>query len=167
MNVFSVSVLLSIDPRHIHSHHHWPAVPPSHHPTFPTPSNHATNPPPASHISNVKRLVGTLVTLPPHPTPATMPPSDLAKAFATVVNARYSCKTFNPDKPVPADILRSITEMTSRAPTSFNTQPWIAVVVQGAAAKRRLGEAMAMPNRVRRAGRRPMNYSPPAPVPRP
>ena len=47
------------------------------------------------------------------------------------INKRQSIRAFKPD-PVPADILRKITEGALRSPSGSNSQPWELAVVTGA-----------------------------------
>jgi nitroreductase len=45
--------------------------------------------------------------------------------FRDVVYGRRSVSFFDPEKPVPEGLLREMIEMAaSRAPSSFNLQPW-------------------------------------------
>lgn len=73
-------------------------------------------------------------------------PQSPAEAFADIVARRYACKEYDPNRQVPDSVLRTIMDLTQRAPTSFNTQPWIAIVVRDTQAKRRLVDAMAAGN---------------------
>jgi len=73
-----------------------------------------------------------------------------AEAFTSLVHSRYACKEFSP-KAVPDDVLRKLMDLTLRAPTSFNTQPWIAVVVRDADAKGKLVAALAPGNQPKAA----------------
>lgn len=73
--------------------------------------------------------------------------STSAEHFSQLVHARYACKAFDPSKPVDDGALRACLELAQRAPTSFNTQPWVAIVVKGADAKATLSEALAEGNR--------------------
>jgi len=69
-----------------------------------------------------------------------MPESAL---FHDVVRARHSTRAFLPD-PVPDEIIRTILEDASRAPSNCNTQPWDVHIVSGAKRDelaRLLGEA--------------------------
>eukprot|EP00854_Cymbomonas_tetramitiformis_P022898 gene22898-27680_t len=45
------------------------------------------------------------------------------------IKARYCCKDFKTDV-VPESVLKNVLALTQRAPSCFNTQPWVAVVVQ-------------------------------------
>lgn len=51
-----------------------------------------------------------------------------AQVFSRIVHARNAARAFS-DKPVPRDILNKLVELTVRAPTSFNVQPWCMVLV--------------------------------------
>lgn len=58
----------------------------------------------------------------------------------TAIQTRRSIKTFE-DKPVPADMLQRLVELTVAAPSSYNLQDWRIVLVQGAEKKQALTEA--------------------------
>jgi nitroreductase len=73
--------------------------------------------------------------------------ADLPAAFKAIIEARYACKAFDPTRSVPEETLSAILELTRRAPTSLNTQPWVAVLVKGEDARARLAEAMMPGNR--------------------
>lgn len=62
--------------------------------------------------------------------------------FARVVNARYSCYTFDPNKEVDEAALKACIELTKQAPRVKNTQPWTAIVVRSLEAKAKLITAM-------------------------
>lgn len=73
-------------------------------------------------------------------------PSSPAEAFTKLVNERYACKEFDATRPVSDDLLAKLIELTQRSPTSFNTQPWIAIVVRDPDAKAKLVSALAPGN---------------------
>ncbi len=62
-------------------------------------------------------------------------------AFRALVNARYSCKEFQ-ETPVPAPTVSALLDLTQRAPTSFNSQPYRLILVQDAAVRKQLAGAM-------------------------
>lgn len=64
-----------------------------------------------------------------------MPTIELYEAMRTL----RAVRRLRPD-PVPDAVLRRVLEAASWAPTGGNAQPWRAVVVRDAAAKRRMGE---------------------------
>lgn len=47
------------------------------------------------------------------------------------VQARHSTREFLKDKPVPTDLVARLLELSARAPSGGNTQPWHAYVVTG------------------------------------
>lgn len=67
-------------------------------------------------------------------------------SFAKVVHSRYACKAFT-DRPIADDVLVAVLTLTQRCPTSFNVQPWKAVVVRSTEAKAALAAAMPDGNR--------------------
>mmetsp|Transcript_26282 Transcript_26282/g.67974 ORF Transcript_26282/g.67974 Transcript_26282/m.67974 type:complete len:289 (+) Transcript_26282:163-1029(+) len=73
---------------------------------------------------------------------------DEAGAMARISAARVSCKAFL-DKPVDKQILESILQVTQRAPTSFNTQPYRLVVVSSKEAKEALAATMMETNKAK------------------
>ena len=58
------------------------------------------------------------------------------------IASRRSVRAFKPD-PVPLDIVRQILEVSARAPSGTNMQPWKARVVTGAARERLTRAALA------------------------
>ena len=52
-----------------------------------------------------------------------------AAIFEKIVLNRKAIKSFIPDKPVPPEVLSHILGLTQRAPSGYNLQPWVAVVV--------------------------------------
>jgi 3-hydroxypropanoate dehydrogenase len=71
-----------------------------------------------------------------------------AATFAAIVNARYSCKEFS-SRLVSDSTLDALLALTQRAPTSFNTQPWVVVVVRDEAARARLVASLAPGNQLK------------------
>lgn len=69
-----------------------------------------------------------------------------AESFAGVVGARYTCKAYDPARPLPAGALEACLAAARRAPTGFNVQPYVAVAVRGEEAKRALAKCMLGPN---------------------
>ena len=48
--------------------------------------------------------------------------------FTTLLTSRYSGRRFDPDKPVPHALVRSILEAGQLAPSCYNEQPWRYIV---------------------------------------
>ena len=46
------------------------------------------------------------------------------------------------DKPVPRDLLEQVIRAASKAPSGSNTQPWVFVVVDDAAKRAEIGDAL-------------------------
>jgi len=61
--------------------------------------------------------------------------------YAAMASLR-AVRRLRPD-PIPGPVLRRVLEAATWAPTGGNAQPWRALLVRGAAAKRRLGELYA------------------------
>ncbi|KAK7196382.1 nitroreductase-like protein [Novymonas esmeraldas] len=57
------------------------------------------------------------------------------------VRERWTCRQFDPDRPISLDTLRRVLAATTRAPTGFNLQGWHAVVVTDAARREQLYKA--------------------------
>src|SRR4030042_1218472 len=57
--------------------------------------------------------------------------------FAEVVSRRRSCRAFDPDRPVPEELITECLRAAQLAPSACNAQPWRFVVV-AEADKRRL-----------------------------
>jgi nitroreductase len=51
--------------------------------------------------------------------------------FDDVVQRRRSIRAFDPNRPVPAALLREVFELAQRAPSNCNAQPWQVIVVSG------------------------------------
>lgn len=66
----------------------------------------------------------------------------LAEAFELVSRQRYTCRSFQPQLPIPAPVLRRIVELAQMAPTSFNLQPYKLLLVRGEEGKDKLASAM-------------------------
>ncbi|MEY4632442.1 MAG: hypothetical protein RIQ81_2562 [Pseudomonadota bacterium] len=60
-----------------------------------------------------------------------------AEALCRIVLARRSVRRFSPD-PIPHGMLEQVLAITQRAPTGYNLQGWIAIVVTDADIKRKL-----------------------------
>jgi nitroreductase len=58
--------------------------------------------------------------------------SDTAKIFADIVNKRRSIRAYKPE-PVAQDVLDTLFNVSLRAPSNCNTQPWQVHVASGAA----------------------------------
>ncbi|CAM9886021.1 unnamed protein product, partial [Choristocarpus tenellus] len=71
-----------------------------------------------------------------------------AKAFTRVSLARVSTKFFD-GREIPEDVLRKVLALVSRAPSSFNSQPYMCIVVTSEDAKHNFSRAMLGPNRKR------------------
>lgn len=67
-------------------------------------------------------------------------------SLAALARERYACKALDPARPLEEGALRACLEVAQRAPTSFNTQPWCAVVVQAPEARRALAKGMMAAN---------------------
>ncbi|EGZ13517.1 hypothetical protein PHYSODRAFT_316711 [Phytophthora sojae] len=65
----------------------------------------------------------------------------MAKQLGAAISERFTCKSFLSD-PVPDEMLREILKLTARAPTGFNTQPYVAIVLRSAEDRARLASAM-------------------------
>ncbi|WP_281747103.1 NAD(P)H-dependent oxidoreductase [Helicobacter suis] len=50
----------------------------------------------------------------------------------TVLHRRFACKKFDPDYSLSQEVLDQILEAARLAPSSYNTQPWEFIVLQGA-----------------------------------
>mmetsp|Transcript_20354 Transcript_20354/g.24413 ORF Transcript_20354/g.24413 Transcript_20354/m.24413 type:complete len:376 (-) Transcript_20354:367-1494(-) len=69
-----------------------------------------------------------------------------ASVFEDVVQSRYSSKRFDSTKPLPEGVLQRCLATASRAPTGFNLQPYVAIVVTDQERKAKLSKAMLGPN---------------------
>ncbi|MCD4733510.1 nitroreductase family protein [bacterium] len=58
--------------------------------------------------------------------------------FTELINARYSCRSFDPDRPVEREKLTACLEAAHLAPSAENSQPWRFVAVRGAEQVQRL-----------------------------
>lgn len=58
--------------------------------------------------------------------------------FKDVINKRRAINFFDTEKPVSEDLIREVVEMASKAPSSFNLQPWSLMVLKGPEEKMRL-----------------------------
>lgn len=58
--------------------------------------------------------------------------------FKDVLSQRRAVNFFDPQKPVPDELIRQMIEMAAKAPSSFNLQPWSLILVREADEKARL-----------------------------
>jgi len=58
--------------------------------------------------------------------------------FKDVINNRRSVNFFDPKKDVSEEHIKTIIEMASKAPSSFNLQPWSLIILRGLEDKMRL-----------------------------
>ncbi|CAM9786514.1 unnamed protein product, partial [Discosporangium mesarthrocarpum] len=79
-------------------------------------------------------------------TPGTV--EDDAEILKRITLARVATKYFD-GRPVPKDVLEQVLSLVSRAPSSFNIQPYVCVVITSDEAKKRVSWAMMGPNRQR------------------
>ncbi|KAG6622932.1 Nitroreductase family [Phytophthora cinnamomi] len=77
----------------------------------------------------------------------------MAKQLGAAIRERFACKSFLSD-PVPAETLREILKLTERAPTGFNTQAYVCIVVRSAEDRARLAGAM-MDSNIRKINEAP------------
>ena len=69
--------------------------------------------------------------------------------FKAIVDARFSCKRFRPgDTPIPQEIIDDLVDVTRRAPTSFNTQPYRIILVRDKAQREALAQCMSPKNAI-------------------
>ncbi|KAG6615075.1 Nitroreductase family [Phytophthora cinnamomi] len=78
----------------------------------------------------------------------------MAKHLGAAIRERFACKSFLSD-PVPAGTLREILKLTQRAPTGFNTQAYVCIVVRSAEDRARLAGAM-MDSNIRKINEAPV-----------
>lgn len=69
------------------------------------------------------------------------PLSTPAEAFRHVVNQRHAAKAFDTTRDVPEAMLQDIMQLTQRAPSSFNLQPWTCILVRSADQRELVGRA--------------------------
>lgn len=67
--------------------------------------------------------------------------STTAEAFRHVVMQRHAAAAFDATRDVPEAILEDVMQLTRRAPSSFNIQPWTCVLVRSAAQRELVGRA--------------------------
>ena len=67
--------------------------------------------------------------------------STAAEAFRHVVMQRHAAAAFDATRDVPEAILEDVMQLTRRAPSSFNIQPWTCVLVRSAAQRELVGRA--------------------------
>ncbi|KAG6611072.1 Nitroreductase family [Phytophthora cinnamomi] len=65
----------------------------------------------------------------------------MTEQLGAAIRERYACKAFLPDA-VPDKTLREILKLTQRAPSGFNTQAYVCVLVRAAESREKLAEAM-------------------------
>lgn len=58
--------------------------------------------------------------------------------FGEIINNRRAVNFFDPNKKVPEDQLKSVVELASKTPSSFNLQPWNLIVLRDYEDKTRL-----------------------------
>ncbi|WP_104682235.1 NAD(P)H-dependent oxidoreductase [Helicobacter felis] len=51
--------------------------------------------------------------------------------FHSLLQRRFACKKFDPSRPVAKEVLEEVLKATWLAPSSYNTQPWEFLVLQG------------------------------------
>ena len=61
--------------------------------------------------------------------------------FYSLIEQRQSDRKFDPDRPVPEDVLQRIIEAGRLSPSACNSQPWSFVVVTDPDTRRQLAEA--------------------------
>lgn len=71
----------------------------------------------------------------------TLAPAHALDVVEAVTRGRWTCRNFDPAKPVDADTLKRVLSATLRAPTGFNLQGWHAVVVTDPAVRAELYKA--------------------------
>ena len=67
--------------------------------------------------------------------------STAAEAFRHVVMQRHAAAAFDATRDVADNVLQDIMQLTRRAPSSFNIQPWTCVLVRSAAQRELVGRA--------------------------
>lgn len=67
--------------------------------------------------------------------------SSSSTAFSQIVHSRFSNSKYS-STPIPAPILTEILQLTQRAPSSFNIQPYVLIVVRSLENRQRLAKAM-------------------------
>lgn len=74
-----------------------------------------------------------------------------ADVLRRVASARWANTKarFNISRPVDPAVVQDLLHVARTAPSSFNAQPWVCVVVQGAAPRRALAQAMLGANRLK------------------
>ncbi|KAJ8556605.1 hypothetical protein ON010_g9361 [Phytophthora cinnamomi] len=75
----------------------------------------------------------------------------MAEQLGAAIRERFACKSFLPD-PVPDETLREILKLTQRAPTGFNTQAYVCIVLRSAEDREKLAGAMMDANAVKVKG---------------
>jgi len=67
------------------------------------------------------------------------------EGFKKLVSARFSCKRFKSD-PIAPHVVKALIDVTRRAPSSFNTQPYRIILVQDKEQRARLAACMSGKN---------------------
>jgi nitroreductase len=68
-----------------------------------------------------------------------------AAEFLKLVRRRRSCRDFDPDRPVPEELLVSCVEAARLAPSSCNSQPWRFVLVRDAEKRQAVFQTARLP----------------------
>jgi len=55
-----------------------------------------------------------------------------------IINKRRAVNFFDPEKPVPKELVKELVEMAARVPSSFNLQPWSLMIITDDEEKKRL-----------------------------
>ncbi len=58
--------------------------------------------------------------------------------FKEVILSRRSVNFFDPEKDVPENLIREMTEMAANSPSSYNLQPWQLIILRDAEEKKKL-----------------------------
>ena len=58
--------------------------------------------------------------------------------FIDVINSRRAVNYFDPDKDVPDKTLKTMIQISAKAPSSFNLQPWSLIILRTQEEKTRL-----------------------------
>ncbi len=68
--------------------------------------------------------------------------SSTSKIFAQIVNHRRSVGRFDPQRLVPSPLVRELVDLTLRAPSGFNMQPYVVVLVDDPLVRGKVSEGM-------------------------
>jgi nitroreductase len=99
----------------------------------------------------LQRSFSSSSALPPAPSP-----SALASVFSYLVHARRSGARLDGSRSVPLATQRALVDLTSRAPSGFNLQPYTVVFVDEARVRARLAEAMLGVGNIERVAGAPL-----------